>query len=132
MNRYIAVPSAMCIDGKIPSEAIRLAGILSIEIKTIDDCDVVHVANEPSIRQVSYSPVYSIGKIWDLDIVDEFLDMTTGVKLLIDGQEYEPKVQERHAAKFRIRLHCGGKKQIFLVAQNEQSMIAEIEENRES
>jgi hypothetical protein len=104
MIRSILVPKVLVIDGKIPAEAKTLARMFSLETKISETASEIEIVSEPRIRDVSYSKTYALGRIWSLNVKNEFLDMVDECFVSINGKNFFPKIQEKHAMKFRIRL----------------------------
>ena len=104
MIRSILVPKVLVVDGKIPAEAKTLARMFSLETKISETASEIEIVSEPRIRDVSYSKTYVLGRIWSLNVKNEFLDMINECFVSINEKIFYPKIQEKHAMKFRIRL----------------------------
>lgn len=104
MIRCILVPKVLVIDDKIPEEARALARMFSLETRISETANEIEIVSEPRIRDVSYLKTYALGRIWSLNVKNEFLDMANECFVSINGRIFYPKIQEKHAMKFRIRL----------------------------
>lgn len=104
MIRSILVPKVLVVDGKIPEEAKKLARMFSLETRISETANEIEIVSEPRIRDVSYSKNYALGRIWSLNVKNEFLDMVNECFVSVNGKIFYPKIQEKHAMKFRIRL----------------------------
>ena len=104
MIRCILVPRNLVIDGKIPEKAQTLARMFSLETKISETASKIEIVSEPRIRDISYLKTYALGRIWSLNVKNEFLDMVNECFVSIDEKIFYPKIQEKHAMKFRIRL----------------------------
>lgn len=97
-------------DDNPPKEAVLLAKRLSLPIRKSENISEVVAMFEPEIKLATCSNTFVSGRIWALDIFNEFIQMTKNTKLVIDEDEYFPKILELHAAKFRPRINSGGTK----------------------
>jgi hypothetical protein len=104
MIRSILVPKVLVVDGKIPAKAKTLARMFSLETKISETASEIEIVSEPRIRDISYSKTYVLGRIWSLNVKNEFSDMVNECFVSINGKIFYPKIQEKHAMKFRIRL----------------------------
>lgn len=112
MKRFIGVPSSRYDGEKPPENVISMARIMSLPIKKVENAENIDVFIEPEIVSAKYSQNFCVGKIWELDIVNEFIKMNDTTKLIIDSNEYKPKILEAHVAKFRVRIESSGKKTV--------------------
>ena len=120
MDRYISVPKNLVVDELIPEEAIILARTFSLETRVEEAATEVQIVSEPRIRDISYSEDYVSGRIWSLDIHDEFTDMSTSCFLKIDDEIFYPKINEKHIVKFRIRHKNSSEKQFHVYVSNKE------------
>jgi hypothetical protein len=119
MIRCILVPRNLVIDGKIPEKAQTLARMFSLETKISETATEIEIVSEPRIRDVSYSKTYALGRIWSLNVKNEFLDMINECFVSINGKNFYPKIQEKHAMKFRIRLTDSHQVNFVIYVNNE-------------
>jgi len=123
MDRYISIPKNLVVDELIPEEAIILARTFSLETRVEEAATEIQIVSEPRIRDISYSENYVPGRIWSLDIHDEFTDMSTSCFLKIDEEIFYPKINEKHIVKFRIR-HKGCSEKQFYVYVNKKEYFS--------
>ena len=119
MDRYISIPKNLVIDELIPEEAIILARTFSLETRVEEAATEIQIVSEPRVRDISYSEDFVSGRIWSLDIHDEFTDMSTSCFLKVNDEIFYPKIQEKHIVKFRIR-HKDCLEKQFYVYVNEK------------
>jgi hypothetical protein len=120
MDRYISIPKNLVVDESIPEEAIILARTFSLETRVEEAATEIQIVSEPRIRDISYSEDYVAGRIWSLDIHDEFTDMSTSCFLKIDDEIFHPKINEKHIVKFRIRHKDCSKKQFYVYVNKKE------------
>lgn len=118
MDRYVSVPRRMCSADDVPEEAKRLARAFSLEIQVSDDEEELRIVAVPKVKLAVFRDSYCPGRIWSLDIVDEFVDLSKDAKLVIADTYYKPKIQEAHALKFRQRLDAVGDQKVSVVVDN--------------
>ena len=97
------MPSKYIEDGVVPDEAVRIAKMFSLEIKAEEESKEIKIVSEPRVKEVFYEEKYLLGKIWSLDIHDEFVDMKKDCYLKIEDKVFSPKIKEAHVVKFRVR-----------------------------
>jgi hypothetical protein len=123
MDRYISIPKNLVIDELIPEEAIILARTFSLETRVEEAATEIQIVSEPRVRDISYSEDFVSGRIWSLDIHDEFTDMSTSCFLKVNDEIFYPKIQEKHIVKFRIR-HKDCLEKRFYVYVNEKEYFS--------
>ena len=104
MNRYVSVPRHACTGESIPAEAETLARTFSLEIRVSDDLEDIEIISTPSVKYASCSDYYVPGRVWPLDVLDEFTDLSKKAVLMIDDVSYSPRIHELHLLKFRPRI----------------------------
>lgn len=115
MDRYVSVPRSMCSFEDVPDEAKKLARLFSLEIQVSDEVEEIQILAVPKIRQVVFKDVYIPGRIWSLDIVDEFVDLSKPAQLIVGNISYKPKIQELHMLKFRQRIDAIGDQEVLVL-----------------
>ena len=119
MDRHIAVPASMMVEGKLPTKALELARLFSLEIRKSEDHEKISIVSTPKHRTTQYSSTYKDGLVWSLNFVDEFTDLNEETFITIDDIAYRPIIRELHSAKFRVRIHGTDKKEICLFVNGE-------------
>jgi hypothetical protein len=129
MKRYISVPRNDFENREVKTKAEELAKLFMLEIRLSDD-DAVQVVCEPSEKKCEYNNFYESGKIWVLDLVDEFTEIFENSYLLINEEKHLPKIQEKHSLKFRPRISGHENKTIRLFINGEEVVLDTIEEKK--
>jgi hypothetical protein len=127
VKRFVYVP-ANCWNGELPIEATSLAEQTSLPIRigTPDDGIDVSTISLVSIPEIAHCDAPSSGTcgfIFPVDITNEFVlfDSTTSLVITCgDNREvFEPRLKEKHRAKFRPRLTHRGSSVYAVVVNNE-------------
>lgn len=126
MNRYVSIPLDLVQGGKLPEEAVNIAKIFSLELRFSEDAKSIEIIAEPSIKDISYKKTYSVGKIWSLDIHDEFVDISKDCFLIMDGFIFYPRIREQHIAKFRVRPNLSSVSRFFVYIDGKEYLNGEI------
>jgi hypothetical protein len=126
MNRYVAVPKKLVTNEIIPEEATTLARIFSLEIRLDETVEKIQIIPEPRIKEIIHTETYVPGKIWSLNIHDEFTDMSSGCFLKVDDETFYPKIQEKHIVKFRVRFKGNSKKTFSVYVDDKEYFSKEI------
>jgi len=130
MNRFVGVPSSLMNSGTIPVDAMKIANIFSLEIRSMDDCSEIKIFSEPSIKALDYDKDYTNNRTWSLDLTNEFIEMREACYVVIDNIVYPPAIKEKHRLKFRIRM-CGiGKKTVHVFVNNTEVETIEVMEKQ--
>lgn len=114
MNRYVAVPRLAYAAGEIPEKAYELAKMYSLELRASDDVEEVVIVAAPETSYVEYANSYVTGRIWSLNIVDEFADMSNNPYMLVGDSKVRPAITEKHALKFRVRMRYTGSQDVLV------------------
>jgi hypothetical protein len=109
----------MCRNGEVPEEAKKLARTYSLEIQVSEDSTEIEIVAAPRLKSVEYSDLYTPGRVWSLDIVDEFVDLSKDCALFVDDVAHSPKIKEAHALKFRPRMNTKGDKRVQVVVNGD-------------
>jgi hypothetical protein len=126
MKRYISVPLKEVTNGIMPESAVRLGRLFSLEIRTDENCEEVKIVSEPNIKKITHDELYSVGKIWSLDIHDEFIDMSKNCYIKIEDDIFYPKIKESHILKFRVRPRKHNNCKFSVYINDEKYLTSEI------
>ncbi len=118
MKRLIHVPVSLCIDEKIPEEALELAKEtqLAIRVGTEEDLETdISVIQIPEKNAIDYKKTVEAGFVQSIDYTNEFIVFPKNLKCVVvqadnpDTQiELKPRLKESHVVKYRDRFNKVG------------------------
>jgi hypothetical protein len=129
MKRYVSVSRKEFENREVKIKAEELARLFMLEIRLTDN-DAVQIVCEPSEKLYEYNNFYQPEKIWVLDVIDEFIEISKNSYLLVDELKYFPKIREKHSLKFRPRISGHDAKRIRLFINGDEVLSDVIEEKR--
>lgn len=127
MKKFVEVPISAINNEILPQEAVVLARELLCEIRVVDkELIGINVKIEPEEAYIEYKDIAEYGYIWSVVAVNEFKAFTKNTKIKIMGDEFLPKILEKHKAIFKVRMSKKGEFN-FSIYDNEELFKGSIE-----
>lgn len=138
MKRFVYVPHFLLSNNSpIPEEAKLLAkdAQLSIREGSLGDGilkENVCIISIPEFASADFDRNVAAGRIFSVDITNEFVDIDKSVKMEIVAPsglktEHKPSLLERHVVKFRARFTDVGKHEVSVFDRNEKFLCSSFE-----